>query len=292
VNQKAFVMAVREINDEGHFQSELAAAGVKLVVVDFTAKWCGPCKMIGPLFDQLPSKYPRAIFLKVDVDKCQETAAMQGVSAMPTFIFYRNRSKIDRFQGADINGLEEKIKQHYATEVSDSGEDYGHGLMDLATMIQKNQCECLNECDDHNLEQALTSGPGYLASDVDEQLIISITFNQAVKIHSIKLKAPPKNGPKYVKIWINQPVTIDFDKAESTIAVQDLEVTEKDLEGTPINLRYVKFQNVQNIQLFIKDNQSGDEKTIIEHLAFIGSPITTTKMDEFKRISGKPGESH
>lgn len=39
----------------------------------------------------MSTKYPRAVFLKVDVDKCQETAAAQGVSAMPTFIFYRNR---------------------------------------------------------------------------------------------------------------------------------------------------------------------------------------------------------
>ncbi len=77
------------------------------------------------------------------------------------------------------------------------------------------------------------------------------------------------------------------------IAVQDLELTEKDLDGNLVNLRYVKFQNVQNIQLFIKDNQSGDEKTVIEHLAFIGSPVSGwTKMDEFKRISGKAGESH
>lgn len=54
---------------------------------------CGPCRTIAPLYDQLPSKYPRAIFLKVDVDKCSDTAAGQGVSAMPTFIFYRNRVK-------------------------------------------------------------------------------------------------------------------------------------------------------------------------------------------------------
>jgi hypothetical protein len=39
----------------------------------------------------LSTKYAKAVFLKIDVDKCQETAAMQGVSAMPTFIFYRNR---------------------------------------------------------------------------------------------------------------------------------------------------------------------------------------------------------
>lgn len=46
--------------------------------------------MIAPFFESLPSKFPNAIFLKVDVDKCAETAAAQGVSAMPTFIFYRN----------------------------------------------------------------------------------------------------------------------------------------------------------------------------------------------------------
>lgn len=52
---------------------------------------CGPCRNIAPLFEQLPAKYPKAVFLKVDVDKCSETASSQGVSAMPTFIFYRAR---------------------------------------------------------------------------------------------------------------------------------------------------------------------------------------------------------
>lgn len=59
-----------------------------------------------------------------------------------------------------------------------------------------------------------------------------------------------------------------------------------------MNLRFVKFQTVQNIQLFIKDNQSGGDKTQLDRLTFIGAPITTTKMDDFKRISGKKGESH
>lgn len=67
----------------------------------------------------------------------------------------------------------------------------------------------------------------------------------------------------------------------------------KDLEGTnPVNLRFVKFQNVQNIQLFIRDNQNGSDKTQLDRLIFIGAPIITTKMDDFKRISGKKGESH
>jgi hypothetical protein len=228
-------------------------------------------------------------------DKCQETAASQGVSAMPTFIFYRNRAKVDRIQGADVQGLEAKIKSHVGTDsgAGDDGEDYGQGLMDLNTFIMKNMCECLNEADDHTLEHALTSGGGFLASDVDEQLIVNLAFNQAVKIHSLKLKAPLKHGPKKIKLFINQPITLDFDAATNTAAVQEIEVSPKDLEtGNLINLRFVKFQNVQTLTFFIVDNQSGDEKTVVEHLQVIGAPIATTKMDDFKRIAGKKGESH
>lgn len=212
---------------------------------------------------------------------------------MPTFIFYRNRSKIDRLQGADINALEAKIQEHYGSGEGGDEDEYGHGLMDLITFITSSQCECLNEADDHDLSHALKAGAGYLASDCDEQLIISVTFNQAVKIHSIKIKAPLAHAPKDIKLFINQPRTLDFDQAESNVAIQDLSLDPKDLEaGNPVQLRFVKFQNVQNIQMFIKNNQSGDEKTVIEHLAFIGAPILTTKMDGFKRVAGKKGESH
>ena len=69
-------------------------------------------------------------------------------------------------------------------------------------------------------------------------------------------------------------------------------VTSEDLEGNPVNLRYVKFQNVTNIQVFVKDNQSGDEVTQIDHFAVIGTPISTTNMGDFKRVVGKKGESH
>lgn len=69
-------------------------------------------------------------------------------------------------------------------------------------------------------------------------------------------------------------------------------LTAKDLDGTPINLKYVKFQNVQNIQLYVKNNQSDAETTQIDYLGFVGSPLQTTKMEEFKRVAGKKGESH
>ncbi|PSN41069.1 Thioredoxin-like protein 1 [Blattella germanica] len=243
--------SVRVINDDNHFQGEMSSSGTKLVVVDYTASWCGPCQRIAPVFEQLARKYPRAIFMKVDVDKCQETAAGQGVSAMPTFIFYRNKTKIDLIRGADPKSLENKIQQYYGSEDAEEGDGAVQG-----------------------------------------HLIISITFTQAVKVHSLKIKAPQDKGPKTIKLFINQPRTLDFDMADSYQAVQEIEVTPEELEGNPVNLRYVKFQNVQNIQLFVKNNQSGSETTQIDHLAFIGSPISTTNMGEFKRVAGKKGESH
>lgn len=94
--------------------------------------------------------------------------------------------------------------------------------MDLNTFITKGQCECLNESDEHNFVQCLSADDGYLESDCDEQLILSLAFSQAVKVHSLKIKAPKDTGPKNLKLFINQPRTIDFDMADSNTSVQDL----------------------------------------------------------------------
>ncbi|XP_058828482.1 thioredoxin-like protein 1 [Topomyia yanbarensis] len=229
-------MAIKAITDEAHFQTELAAARGKLFVVDFTAAWCGPCRNLSHLFDQLPAKYPKAVFLKADVDRCTETAPSQ-----------------------DINGREAKIQKHYVASLYESGEDYGHGMLYLNTFIQKNQCECLNESNDHPMVNALSSSGGHLVSDCDEQLIISITFNQLVKISAIKFKAPPSHGPKKV-------------------SVQDLVLGQKDLvSGSPIPLHLVKFQNVQNMQLFVKDNHS--EATQLNKFLAVGHKV----------LNGEPG---
>jgi len=63
-------------------------------------------------------------------------------------------------------------------------------------------------------------------------------------------------------------------------------VTPEDLEGTPVNLRYVKFQNVQNIQFFTKDNQNNADKMKTYHFAIIGSPMSTTNVGDLKHVVG------
>ncbi|KAL7471698.1 hypothetical protein ACHAXS_011996 [Conticribra weissflogii] len=82
----------------------------KLVVVDFTASWCGPCQRIAPRFEAFAETYPNASFVKVDVDAQSDIAQECGIRAMPTFQFYRDGRKVDELTGADVAALEEKIR--------------------------------------------------------------------------------------------------------------------------------------------------------------------------------------
>ncbi|XP_005111329.1 thioredoxin-like protein 1 isoform X1 [Aplysia californica] len=284
---------VHHVSNDADFASELANAGTKLVVADYFATWCGPCRAIAPAFADMSTRYPKAVFLKVDVDQCQETAQREGVSAMPTFIFYRNKVKVDLMRGADASMLEEKIKKWYSEGEGEDGDSPVKGHMELTSLINKAESECLNEADDHTLEHALDPKGGYLESDCDEQLMINLGFSQAVKLHSLQMHCSKENGPKNVKLFINQPHTLDFDSADSMAPLQMLELTPADLqEGALVPLKYVKLQNVLSLTLFVKDNQTGAETTQIDHLSVIGSPTSTTNMAEFKRVAGKKGESH
>lgn len=93
-------------------------------------------------------------------------------------------------------------------------------------------------------------------------------------------------------MFINQPNTLDFDSASCNVATQELEFKPEELDGKVVNLMYVKFQNVHNLQIFIVNNQTEDEVTKIEALSIIGMPISTTNMGDFKRVAGKVGEAH
>mmetsp|Transcript_1202 Transcript_1202/g.3971 ORF Transcript_1202/g.3971 Transcript_1202/m.3971 type:complete len:91 (-) Transcript_1202:155-427(-) len=84
--------------------------GDKPLLVDFTASWCGPCKMIGPYFEELAAKFQNVVFVKVDVDDLDDIAAECGISAMPTFQLYSNGVKVEELTGADKGKLEALAK--------------------------------------------------------------------------------------------------------------------------------------------------------------------------------------
>jgi thioredoxin 1 len=76
-----------------------------LVIIDFTATWCGPCKMIAPIYEKLSQEFPSVVFTKIDVDANEEATAECGVQAMPTFQFYKGGQKVGELQGANESGL-------------------------------------------------------------------------------------------------------------------------------------------------------------------------------------------
>lgn len=80
--------------------AELAAAGLPLVI-DFSATWCGPCKKIAPIIDELAGEYDgRVIIGKCDIDESADLTAQFGIRNVPTVLFIKNGEVVDKHVGA------------------------------------------------------------------------------------------------------------------------------------------------------------------------------------------------
>ena len=108
-------MPVTKIDTKAQFEKAITEHGNKLVVVDFTAQWCGPCQMIKPKFEAMSNEFTDVVFLKVDVDENDETAEAYKIQAMPTFIFFRGGAQLkdpQPLRGANEAKLRELIEKH------------------------------------------------------------------------------------------------------------------------------------------------------------------------------------
>ncbi|KAI9650085.1 hypothetical protein NHQ30_000098 [Ciborinia camelliae] len=101
------------VHIESSMQFSKLLGSSTIVVSDFYADWCGPCKAIAPTYESLATKHSkpnRVTFTKINVDNQQSIAQRYGVRAMPTFLIFRSGSVIETIQGADVRKLTNAIE--------------------------------------------------------------------------------------------------------------------------------------------------------------------------------------
>jgi len=99
--------SVVKLTSEAEFNQLIAQGNV---VVDFFAEWCGPCKQLSPVIDQIAQENSNITFIKVNVDNFSSLSSKYNVKGIPTLIFFKNGQKVDKSSGAQSkSSLQSKL---------------------------------------------------------------------------------------------------------------------------------------------------------------------------------------
>ncbi|CAI7636370.1 hypothetical protein N7533_013701 [Penicillium manginii] len=259
-------MSVVTISSPEQFGSLLNSS--RIVIADFYADWCGPCKAIAPVYDSLARQLSRPnqiTFTKINGDEQKELAQTYSVRAYPTFIVFENGRKTQTVAGANPQKLNEVI-QKLATEATKSDGAEGsssNGAIWLGATVAKGYTDVTDQADAKGLEllnrdnqfgeprvlfspskpSALgkTADKDWVESDTDEQLMLYIPFQSTLKVHSLQITSFAGVGedegrdedevpmrPRTISLYTNRSHVLGFDEAEDIPAVQTVEIKAED----------------------------------------------------------------
>ncbi|KAK3718339.1 Thioredoxin-like protein 1 [Vermiconidia calcicola] len=326
------------ITSPHHFSQVLSSS--RIVVTDFYADWCGPCKAIAPVYEQLSAQLSRPstiTFTKVDTDEQKEITQTYGVSAMPTFVIFKQGREIKRVKGADPKALDAAVKQ-LAQEAAKVGEDGeasssagagGAGGSWAAFPAPKGYSDVTDSIDLLGLDFLnLDSGAGdkrclfdsgkpssldakgktaaggkkdWIESDTDEQLMLFIPMQSTLKLHSLHITSIPSPDsedppmrPRTLHLFTNRSTVLGFDEADDMPVTQKVEIQEGDWDAktqtAKVELRFVKFQNISSLVLFVADADGEGEKTRIDRIRLFGETGEKRKMGALEKIGDEQGE--
>lgn len=278
-----------------------------LLIIDFYADWCGPCKAISPVFERLAEKHKASsttvVFAKVNVDVARDVSSQCGISAMPTFQFWSGGTKKDEIRGADPSGLTRKIESFVASAVKSSltsGTKLGgagsesRGTFQGSTPVSSGQEGSLRSLIDveksHVLNATPTSSiktllrPSFAGATVDSlngpKILLYIALTQPVNVKSIKVSVPIKyreSAPSRIHIGTNVAASAAYDMLALARAetVQSFTIYSDDYSSssgtTELSLKQNKFKNVTSVTVMVDANVSDGQVTRLSQVELFGS---------------------
>ncbi|KAI8128235.1 Thioredoxin-T [Lucilia cuprina] len=112
--------------NKNDFYKILKETNNRLLVIEFFAHWCGPCKILASKLEQLAEAYKgKILIVKVDVDEFEDLAVEYDVSAMPTFMLMKNQQKLEQFSSSNAQTLDQNLEK-YAGKPELSGDSKGN----------------------------------------------------------------------------------------------------------------------------------------------------------------------
>lgn len=111
---------VNLISSLDDFKTAIGDSATGLVVIDFFASWCMPCKLIGPKYEKMAEKYPMVKFYKLDADNEATSSIVQAcmIQGLPSFIFFKAGIYLNKMTGANEVNLEKLLLENLKTTVN------------------------------------------------------------------------------------------------------------------------------------------------------------------------------